>query len=143
MELGRLINRGFPEGTVEMREARQRALAHTTFAIIYIKRTDNTLGTTVITYIFPDGQKAEMNWKQIDNYCTNSITRLDVYVLCKLCTVLGCEIQDLLVFPRRGKNRQGVIENICEMVEFIKLAPVVRELEKEWAEWKLQAMSLW
>ena len=32
--------------------------------------------------------KAEMNWKQIDNYCTNSITRLDVYVLCKLCTVL-------------------------------------------------------
>lgn len=42
--------------------------------------------------------KAEMNWKQIDNYCTNSITRLDVYVLCKLCTVLQCEIQDLLVF---------------------------------------------
>lgn len=42
--------------------------------------------------------KAEMNWKQIDNYCNNSITRLDVYVLCKLCTVLECEIQDLLVF---------------------------------------------
>ena len=42
--------------------------------------------------------KAEMNWKQIDNYCTNSITRLDVYVLCKLCTVLECDIQDLLVF---------------------------------------------
>lgn len=42
--------------------------------------------------------KAEMNWKQIDNYCTNNITRLDVFVLCKLCTVLECEIQDLLVF---------------------------------------------
>lgn len=42
--------------------------------------------------------KAEMNWKQIDNYCTNNITRLDVFVLCKLCTVLDCEIQDLLVF---------------------------------------------
>lgn len=42
--------------------------------------------------------KAEMNWKQIDNYCTNSITRLDVYVLCKLCTVLECELHDLLVF---------------------------------------------
>ncbi len=42
--------------------------------------------------------KAEMNWKQIDNYCTNNITRLDTYVLCKLCTVLECEIQDLLVF---------------------------------------------
>ncbi|MDE6314700.1 MAG: helix-turn-helix transcriptional regulator [Lachnospiraceae bacterium] len=42
--------------------------------------------------------KAEMNWKQIDNYCNNNITRLDTYVLCKLCTVLECEIQDLLVF---------------------------------------------
>ncbi len=28
MEPGSLINRGFPEGTVEMREARQRALTH-------------------------------------------------------------------------------------------------------------------
>lgn len=42
--------------------------------------------------------KAEMNWKQIDNYCTNSVTRLDTYVLCKLCTVLECDIQDLLAF---------------------------------------------
>ena len=42
--------------------------------------------------------KAEMNWKQIDNYCTNNITRLDVFVLCKLCTVLDCKIEDLLVF---------------------------------------------
>lgn len=42
--------------------------------------------------------KAEMNWKQVDNYCKNDITRLDVYVLCKLCTILECEIQDLLEF---------------------------------------------
>ena len=42
--------------------------------------------------------KAEMNWQQIDNYCSNEITRLDVFVLCKLCTVLECDIQDLLVF---------------------------------------------
>jgi putative transcriptional regulator len=48
--------------------------------------------------------KAEMNWKQIDNYCTNSITRLDVFVLCKLCTVLDCTIQDLLVFYPPDKN---------------------------------------
>ena len=38
------------------------------------------------------------DWKQIDNYCTNNISRLDVFVLCKLCTVLDCSIQDLLVF---------------------------------------------
>lgn len=48
--------------------------------------------------------KAEMNWKQIDNYCTNSITRLDVYVLCKLCTVLECDINDLLVFYPPSKK---------------------------------------
>ena len=29
MRLGSLINRGVPEGTVEMREARRRALTHT------------------------------------------------------------------------------------------------------------------
>lgn len=48
--------------------------------------------------------KAEMNWKQIDNYCTNNITRLDVFVLCKLCSVLECEIQDLLVFYPADKK---------------------------------------
>lgn len=32
------------------------------------------------------------------NYCNNNITRLDVFVLCKLCTVLECNIEDLLVF---------------------------------------------
>lgn len=42
--------------------------------------------------------KAEMNWQQVDKYCDNSITRLDIHVLCKLCTALECEIQDLLVF---------------------------------------------
>lgn len=48
--------------------------------------------------------KAEMNWKQIDNYCTNNVTRLDVSVLCKLCTALDCEIQDLLVFHPNNKR---------------------------------------
>lgn len=48
--------------------------------------------------------KAEMNWKQIDNYCTNNVTRLDVAILCKLCTALDCEIQDLLVFHPNDKR---------------------------------------
>ena len=48
--------------------------------------------------------KAEMNWKQIDNFCKNKITRLDVFVLCKLFTVLECNIEDLLVFhPSENK----------------------------------------
>ena len=48
--------------------------------------------------------KAEMNWQQVDNYCSNDITRLDVFVLCKLCTVLECDIQDLLVFHPADKK---------------------------------------
>lgn len=48
--------------------------------------------------------KAEMNWQQVDNYCSNEITRLDVFVLCKLCTVLECDIQDLLVFHPADKK---------------------------------------
>lgn len=42
--------------------------------------------------------KAAMNWNQVNNYYTNNISRLDTFVLCKLCTVLECDIQDLLVF---------------------------------------------
>lgn len=42
--------------------------------------------------------KAEMNWMRIDNLCKNNITQLDIFVLCKLCTVLECKIEDLLVF---------------------------------------------
>ncbi len=42
--------------------------------------------------------KAAMNWKQVDRYCDNDISRLDIFVLCKLCTALDCDIQDLLKF---------------------------------------------
>lgn len=48
--------------------------------------------------------KAELNWKQINNYYNNTITRLDVFVLCKLCTVLECRIEDLLVYYPPGKE---------------------------------------
>ena len=43
-------------------------------------------------------KKAAMNWKQVDKYYNNDISRLDGFVLCKLCTALECNIQDLLVF---------------------------------------------
>lgn len=49
--------------------------------------------------------KATMNWRQVDRYCENDITRLDTFVLCKLCTVLECEIQDLLVFVPAEKEQ--------------------------------------
>ena len=43
-------------------------------------------------------QWAELSWKQLDSYCKNTVTRLDILVLCKLCTVLECKIEDLLEF---------------------------------------------
>ena len=41
---------------------------------------------------------AEMQRTQINNYCHNRITRLDIDVLARICTVLECEIGDLLEF---------------------------------------------
>lgn len=42
--------------------------------------------------------KAEMQRSQINQYCNNTITRLDVDVLARICTVLQCEIGELLEF---------------------------------------------
>jgi putative transcriptional regulator len=44
------------------------------------------------------GQRAEMQHTQINNYCKNEITRLDTDVLARICTVLECDIGDLLEF---------------------------------------------
>ena len=43
-------------------------------------------------------RRAEMQRTQINHYCNNTVTRLDIDVLARLCTVLGCEIGDLLEF---------------------------------------------
>lgn len=49
--------------------------------------------------------KAEMQRTQINNYCKNKITRLDTDVLARLCTVLDCQISDLLEFvPPSGDD---------------------------------------
>ena len=42
--------------------------------------------------------RAEMQRTQINNYCRNQITRLDIDVLARRCTVLNCESCDLLEF---------------------------------------------
>ena len=42
--------------------------------------------------------KAEMQRTQINNYCKNNITRLDTDVLARICTVLECEISNILEF---------------------------------------------
>ena len=42
--------------------------------------------------------KAEMQRTQINNYCKNQITRLDIDVLARICTVFDCKIEDVLEF---------------------------------------------
>ena len=43
-------------------------------------------------------QRAEMERTQLNRYCNNAITRLDIDVLARLCTILECEIGELLEF---------------------------------------------
>ena len=48
---------------------------------------------------------AEMQRSQINGYCNNTVTRLDIDVLARLCTVLQCNIGDLLEFvPVEGEK---------------------------------------
>lgn len=50
--------------------------------------------------------RAEMQRTQINNYCANTVTRLDIDVLARLCTVLSCTIGDLLEFvPPKEEHR--------------------------------------
>ena len=48
-------------------------------------------------------QRAEMERTQLNNYCKGIVTRLDTDVLARLCTVLECQIGDLIEFvpPRQ------------------------------------------
>lgn len=43
-------------------------------------------------------QRAEMQNTQLNKYCNNQVSRLDTDVLARLCTVLECDIGDLLEF---------------------------------------------
>lgn len=43
-------------------------------------------------------QRAEMQRTQLNHYCKNEVTRLDIDVLARLCSVLNCKIGDLLEF---------------------------------------------
>ena len=42
--------------------------------------------------------RAELQRTQLNNYCNNNISRLDIDVLARICTVLNCEIGGLLKF---------------------------------------------
>ena len=48
--------------------------------------------------------KAELQRSQINGYCNNEITRLDIDVLARICTAMGCKIEDLLEFIATDKD---------------------------------------
>ena len=52
-------------------------------------------------------QRAEMQRTQLNNYCKNQVTRFDADVLARLCTVLECEIGDLLEFVPASSEQTG------------------------------------
>ena len=51
--------------------------------------------------------RAEMQRSQINNYCNNTIARLDIDVLARICTVLNCKIEDLLEFVPPKENSEN------------------------------------
>lgn len=51
--------------------------------------------------------RAEMQRSQINHYCNNTISRLDIDVLARLCTVLECEIGDLLKFIPPSETKES------------------------------------
>lgn len=48
--------------------------------------------------------RAEMQRTQLNQYCSNEITRLDTAVLARLCTALDCKIEDILEFIPADDN---------------------------------------
>lgn len=45
-------------------------------------------------------RKTELQYSQILKYCKNDVQKLDLSILAKLCTVLNCNIDDILKLTR-------------------------------------------
>lgn len=48
---------------------------------------------------------AAMERTQINNYCKNNVARVDLDVLARICSVLGCSIGDLLEYVPEEPNQ--------------------------------------
>ena len=51
--------------------------------------------------------RAEMQRTQINNYCHETITRLDTAVLARICHALDCKIEDLLEFVPKESIKEN------------------------------------
>lgn len=52
-------------------------------------------------------QWAELQRTQLNNYCKNEVARMDLDVLARMCTVLECDIGDLLEFVPPEKTEES------------------------------------
>ena len=52
-------------------------------------------------------QRAEMQRTQVNQYCNNKITRLDIDVLARICSTLECDISDLLEYVPPRESQDG------------------------------------
>lgn len=50
-------------------------------------------------------RKAELQYGQILKYCRNEVQKIDLSILAKLCTVLNCDIEDILKLTK-GVNKE-------------------------------------
>nr|MCR5604386.1 helix-turn-helix transcriptional regulator [Lachnospiraceae bacterium] len=55
---------------------------------------DKGLSKTQLSY------RAEISFGQINKFCRNETTRIDLYTIAKICTVLDCDISDLFTFHK-------------------------------------------
>ena len=49
-------------------------------------------------------RKTEFQYSQILRYCRNEVQKVDLTILAKLCTVLQCDIQDILQLTRETEK---------------------------------------
>ena len=49
-------------------------------------------------------RNTELQYSQILRYCKNDVQKMDLSILAKLCTVLDCNIDDLLRLTKRKKE---------------------------------------
>lgn len=74
------------------------------FGSIHIKLAqlleDRKLSKNMLSHL------AHMQRDQINHYCNNTITRLDVDVLARICATLECSISDLLEYVPPHESRE-------------------------------------
>lgn len=49
-------------------------------------------------------QRAQLQRSQLNHYCSNQVSLLDKNVLARICTVLECEIGEILLFLPPGQK---------------------------------------